>query len=110
MTFAERSRQPAHQKGLTAEFAKRRARLAAGEKSLGWKVGLGGPAVLQRLGLAAPLVGFSDAARPRALRRRGVVPGLDQPVAEPEVCVRMATDLASGATPEATAAANIERP
>ena len=54
------------------------------------------------------------AARPRRSPRRapscspaaGVVPGLDQPVAEPEVCVRMATDLASGATPEATAAYN----
>jgi 2-keto-4-pentenoate hydratase len=31
--------------------------------------------------------------------------GWTKPVAEPEVCVRMATDLASGATPEATAAA-----
>jgi hypothetical protein len=49
---------PLIKKGLTAQFAKRRARVAAGEKSLGWKVGLGAPAVLQRLGLAAPLVGF----------------------------------------------------
>ena len=43
---------------MTAQLAKRRARIAAGEKPLGWKVGLGAPAVMQRLGLTAPVVGF----------------------------------------------------
>ena len=96
---------PLINKGLTAQFAKRRARIAAGEKSLGWKVGLGAPAALQRLGLAAPLIGFLM-QRALVLSGGGVsFHGWTKPVAEPEVCVRMATDLASGATPEATAAA-----
>ena len=49
---------PLIKKGMTAQLAKRRARIAAGEKPLGWKVGLGAPAAMQRLGLEAPLVGF----------------------------------------------------
>ena len=33
------------QRGMPAQLAKRRARIAAGERPLGWKVGLGAPAV-----------------------------------------------------------------
>jgi 2-keto-4-pentenoate hydratase len=96
---------PLIKKGLTAQFAKRRARIAAGERPLGWKVGLGAPAALQRLGLAAPLVGFLM-QRALVLSGGGVsLRGWTKPVAEPEVCVRMATDLAGGAAPEAAAAA-----
>ena len=59
MTFALRDLDnPLIKKGMTAQLAKRRARIAAGEKPLGWKVGLGAPATMQRLGLAAPVVGF----------------------------------------------------
>ena len=49
---------PLIKKGMTAQLAKRRARIAAGEKPLGWKVGLGAPATMERLKLAAPIVGF----------------------------------------------------
>jgi 2-keto-4-pentenoate hydratase len=34
---------PLIKKGMTAQLATRRARIAAGEKPLGWKVGLGSP-------------------------------------------------------------------
>ena len=92
-------------KGLTAQLAKRRARIAAGEKPLGWKVGLGAPAVMQKLDLAAPLTGF--------LMQRGLLlsgstvslRGWTKPVAEPEICVRMASDLPGSASPGAAAAA-----
>src|SRR5437879_3115505 len=36
----------------------RRARLAQGERPLGWKVGFGTAAAKAQLGIAAPLVGF----------------------------------------------------
>jgi len=49
---------PLIKKGMTAQLATRRARIAAGEKPLGWKVGLGSPTTLQKLGLQAPLIGF----------------------------------------------------
>jgi 2-keto-4-pentenoate hydratase len=96
---------PRIQRGMTAQLAKRRARIAAGEKPLGWKLGLGAPASMQKLGLTAPVVGF--------LMQRGLLlsgstvslKGYTKPVAEPEICVRMARDLGAGASSEDAAAA-----
>jgi 2-keto-4-pentenoate hydratase len=87
-------------KGMIAQFAKRRARIAAGEKPIGWKVGLGAPATLQKLGLKGPLVGFlmQDAQLPS-----GATVSLKtyaKPVAEPEIAVRMARDLDAAARPD----------
>ena len=96
---------PLIKKGMTAQLATRRARIAAGEKPLGWKVGLGAPATMQKLGLAGPLVGF---LMQRALLLSGGTASLKgwlRPVAEPEICVRMARDLPGGASPEAALAA-----
>jgi 2-keto-4-pentenoate hydratase len=95
---------PLIKKGMSAQLAKRRARIAAGEKPLGWKVGLGSPTSLQKVGLKAPLVGF--------LMQRGLLlsgstaslAGWVRPVAEPELCVRMMSDLGGGATPDAAIA------
>ncbi len=92
-------------KGMPAQLAKRRARIAAGEKPLGWKVGLGSPAAMQRLGLQAPVVGF---LMQRALLLSGSTvsfAGWVKPVAEPEICVRMANDLGGGATADTARAA-----
>ena len=96
---------PRIKKGMTAQLATRRTRIAAGEKPLGWKVGLGAPASMQKLGLQAPLVGF---LMQRALLLSGSTVSLKdyiRPVAEPEICVRMARDLAAGATADAALAA-----
>lgn len=96
---------PLIKKGMIAQFAKRRARIAAGEKPLGWKVGMGAPASMQKLGLQAPLVGY---LMQRALLLSGStvsLKGWAKPVAEPEICVRMASGLGSGATPDAALAA-----
>jgi 2-keto-4-pentenoate hydratase len=96
---------PPIKKGMTAQLATRRARIAAGEKPLGWKVGLGAHATMQKLGLAGPLVGF---LMQRALLLSGGTASLQgwlRPVAEPEICVRMAHDLGAGATSDAALAA-----
>jgi len=96
---------PLIKKGMTAQLAARRARIAAGEKPLGWKVGLGAPATMQKLGLAGPLVGF---LMQRALLLSGSTASLKgwlRPVAELEICVRMARDLPGGATPDTALAA-----
>src|SRR5579885_469640 len=98
---------PLIKKGMSAQLAARRARIAAGEQPLGWKVGLGAPASLEKMRIAAPLVGF--------LMRKALVPsgaavslkGYVRPVAEPEIAVRMARDLGGGA-PADTALAAIE--
>lgn len=96
---------PLIRKGMTAQLEARRARLAQGEKPLGWKVGLGAPAAMQKLGIAAPVVGF--------LLQSGELPSdatvslktYKQPVAEPEIAVRMARDLGAGTTAQDALAA-----
>ena len=92
-------------RGMPLQLAARKARIAAGEKPLGWKVGLGAPAVMERLGLKAPLVGY---LMQRALLLSGSTvsfEGWKKPVAEPEICVRMASDLTGGATADMAVAA-----
>ena len=89
---------PLIQKGMAAQLATRRARIAAGERPLGWKVGLGAPASMQKMGLTAPLVGY---LMQRALLLSGgtaSLKGYVKPVAEPEIAVRMARDLAGGSS------------
>lgn len=97
---------PLIRKGMTAQFAARRARIAAGGRPLGWKLGLGASASLQKLGLSAPAVGF-------LMREALLAPGSTvslkdyrRPVAEPEIAVRLAHGLAPGATAD-TAIASI---
>lgn len=99
---------PLIQKGMAAQLAARRGRIAAGETSLGWKVGMGAPASMQKLGLQAPLVGY---LMQRAMLGSGStvsLKGYVRPVAEPEIAVRMARDLSGGATAENAMAAIAE--
>ena len=96
---------PLIKKGMPLQLAKRRARIAASERALGWKVGLGAPATMQKVGIAAPIVGY---LMQRALLLSGStvsLAGWTKPVAEPEICVRMMSDLGSGTTPDAAMAA-----
>lgn len=96
---------PRIQRGMTEQLGKRRARLAAGEKPLGWKVGFGAPAMMEKFKIAAPLVGF--------LMQRALIPsggtallaGWVKPVAEPEIAVHMRSDLPGGGDRAAAAAA-----
>jgi 2-keto-4-pentenoate hydratase len=90
---------------MTAQFALRRARIAAGDKPLGWKVGFGAPAAMEKFDISGPLIGF--------LLQSGFVPsggsvslkGWNKPVAEPEIAIRMGRDLEPGTGREAAAAA-----
>jgi len=92
-------------RGMTAQLARRRERLAAGETALGWKVGFGAPAAMEKLGIRAPLVGFLTA---RALLPSGAsisLAGWTKPVAEPEIAVHLGKDLPAGADRDAVKAA-----
>ena len=92
-------------RGMQKQLAERRARIAAGEKPLGWKVGLGAKPAMERLNIRMPLVGY--------MMQKSLVPngstvsvaGWTQPVAEPEIAVHMAADLPGGADRAATIAA-----
>lgn len=102
---------PLIKKGMTAQLATRRARIAAGEKPLGWKVGLGAPATMQKLELSAPLIGYLMQG---ALLPSGTAVSFKdyvRPVAEPEIAAIMGSDLGAGAAPtDALAAIKELRP
>jgi len=96
---------PLIKKGMSAQLATRSALIVAGEKPLGWKVGLGAPASLEKLKIAAPVVGF---LMQKAQLPSGATVSLKtylRPVAEPEIAVRVARDLGGGATAAAALAA-----
>src|SRR5689334_23265010 len=92
-------------RGMQKQLAERRARIAAGEKPLGWKVGLGARPAMERLKITMPLVGY--------MMQNALVPngatvsfaGWTQPVAEPQIAVHKATDLPGGANRAGTIAA-----
>lgn len=92
---------PRIMRGMTTQLARRRACLDAGEKALGWKVGFGAPAAMQKLGINAPLVGFlMDRAR-LAPGSAVSLAGWKKPAAEAEIAVHMGKDLPGGADREA---------
>jgi 2-keto-4-pentenoate hydratase len=92
-------------RGMQRQLELRRARLAAGDKPLGWKVGFGAPAMLKQFDIAGPLIGF--------LTQRGRVQSGDsvslkgwaKPVAEPEIAVHIGRDVPAGVDRTAAAAA-----
>ncbi len=92
-------------RGMKVQLAKRRALIEAGGKPLGWKVGFGAPAMMEKLEITAPLVGF--------LMQSGRIPaggsaslaGWAKPVAEPEIAVHIGQDVAGGGDRAAAAAA-----
>jgi 2-keto-4-pentenoate hydratase len=92
-------------RGMTAQLGRRRERLDAGEQPLGWKVGFGAPASMQKLSIKAPLIGFLT---DRALVATGAtvsLAGWSKPVAEPEIAVHMNRDLPAGADRDSVKAA-----
>jgi 2-keto-4-pentenoate hydratase len=92
-------------RGMAAQLGVRRARIAAGDRPLGWKVGFGAPAAMKKLRIGAPLVGF---LMQRALVASGgtaSLAGWIKPVAEPEIAVHVGRDLAGGGDRAAAAAA-----
>jgi 2-keto-4-pentenoate hydratase len=92
-------------RGMTAQLAKRRARIDAGETPLGWKVGFGAPEAMKNLAITAPLVGFL--MRPALVPSGGTasLAGWTKPVAEPEIAVHMGRDLSAGPSDTETKAA-----
>lgn len=88
-------------RGMTAQLSRWRERLNGGEQALGWKVGFGARAAMEKLGITAPLIGFLT---DRALVSSGVTLSLanwKKPLAEPEIAVHMGSDLPAGADRDA---------
>ena len=83
-------------RGMRVQLDLRRQRLANGDRSLGWKVGFGAPAMLKQLGISGPLVGFlTQNARVQSGGNVSLA-GWAKPVAEPEIAVHIGRDVAAG--------------
>jgi 2-keto-4-pentenoate hydratase len=91
--------------GMRKQFELRRERLAAGAKQIGWKVGMGAPAVQERNKLTAPVVGFllDSAQLPSAATVS--LKGWTKPAAEAEIAAYIGRDVPANADREAVRAA-----
>ena len=92
------ARDPRIERGMLAQLTERRRRLDAGERPLGWKLGMGVPAMMDKLGIDAPLVGYL--LEPARVQPGGTVDvsGWSNPRVETEIAVHMGADLAGGAS------------
>ena len=92
-------------RGMAAQLTRRNERLKAGEKALGWKVGFGSAAAMEKLRIEAPLVGYLTDTALVPSGKTVSVAGWVRPIAEPEIAVFLGKDLARGANRETARAA-----
>lgn len=91
--------------GTTRMLAARDAALSSAAQHLGWKLGFGAPAALEKFGTDIPLVGFLTRDRLLDSGASVDVSGWTKPVLEAEVAAHLGTDLGPDVTPvEALAA------
>jgi 2-keto-4-pentenoate hydratase len=91
--------------GMRRQLAWRRERLAAGERPIGWKIGLGSPQALAAAAITAPLVGFLT---DRVVREPGVpysLAGSTKPALESEIGIHVGAPVPPGADRTTAAAA-----
>lgn len=83
--------------GMRAQMELRRTLLDGGAKQIGWKVGLGAPAMQVKCNLTAPIVGFLLDRAELASGATVSLAGWHKPVAEAEIAAYLGRDLAAGA-------------
>jgi 2-keto-4-pentenoate hydratase len=84
--------------GMAAQMSMRREQLSSGAHHLGWKVGFSSRAAMERMSIIAPLFGFMT---DRSLLKSGSavsIAGWTRAVLEPEVAVRLGSNVPAGAT------------
>lgn len=85
-------------RGMAAQSAARWRCVGDGARLIGWKVGFGAPAALEKFQLEGPLVGYLLDSGVLASGSRVPVSSWVKPVAEPEIYVEMGADLRGGAS------------
>ena len=104
--MSETLKDPRIAAGMRRQFELRKQQFDKGAKQIGWKVGLGAKAAMERCKITAPVVGF---LLDRAELKPGAtvsLQGWTKPVAEIEIAAYMSRDLPPGAD-EATVRAAI---
>ena len=91
--------------GMRKQFELRRQRLDAGAKQIGWKVGMGAPAIQERNKLTAPVVGFLLDSAQLASGATVSLNGWTKPAAEAEIAAYISRDLPAGAERDTVRAA-----
>lgn len=91
--------------GMRDQLAVRDELLRTGERQLGWKVGFGAPAALEKLGTDRPLVGFLLESAVIGDGASVAIGGWTAPALEPEIAVHLAEDVPAGASWEQVRAA-----
>lgn len=91
--------------GTTRMLAARAAGVGAGAVHLGWKLGFGAPAAMEKFGTDRPLVGFLTRDRLLPSGATVDVSAWTKPVLEAEVAAHLGSDLGPGATPAEALAA-----
>jgi 2-keto-4-pentenoate hydratase len=91
--------------GMRAQFELRRKRLDAGARQIGWKVGMGAPALQEKLRLTAPIVGFLLDSAPLPSGANVSLKGWQKPVAEAEIAAYIGHDLPADADRESVRSA-----
>ena len=96
---------PRVRRGMERQLELRRRLIDDGARPIGWKLGLGTAAAMERYGTSAPLVGFLT---DRGLREPGSdveVGDWGKPTAEPEIAVHVARDVPTDGDLDAVMAA-----
>jgi len=84
---------PGVRRGIEQMLALRAQLLDEGTKAIGWKLGFGAPAWLDKFGLTGPVVGFLTEATRHPPGATVACGGWRNPVAEPEIAVHIGRDV-----------------
>jgi 2-keto-4-pentenoate hydratase len=86
---------------METQLRARAACLEAGNLPIGWKIGFGAPATMQKLDIQEPLLGFLSRSACIAPGEAVDLDDFHQAVFEPEIAVYMGEDLAAGGDDQA---------
>lgn len=91
--MSKRIADPRILRGMEQQLRLRQERLKAGEKPIGWKIGFGSPAALERLQLEAPLAGFLTDRTLLPSNATVSIKNWTRPAVEPEIAIYLGSDL-----------------
>lgn len=92
-------------RGMAAQLTRWHELQKAGHKAIGWKVGFGAPAAMEKLKITSPLVGYLLASAQVDSGAKVTLAGWHKPAAEAEIAVFMGKTLPGGSSRDAAKAA-----
>jgi 2-keto-4-pentenoate hydratase len=84
---------PAVRNGIDRMLSARSRILDNGERTIGWKLGFGAPAWLEKFGLSGPLIGYLPESRSHPSGATVSCEGWTRAVAEPEIAIHIGRDV-----------------